>query len=195
MSTRRRLNTEERRHEILAAAGTCFRASPYPSVSLATIAAASASSEALIYHYFKNKAGLHAATVSAALTRQHNARAGALTDLIDGQPTSYRVEVFLLAHLDAMVTDPLLLPAPGEPTATVALRQEAEERFSQELAELVGTSPDYARHQWAVTGAAGFLHRAALRWSQLGFPADQRRPLVEATIGALHGAVGDWGGG
>ncbi|MDR7328929.1 TetR/AcrR family transcriptional regulator [Corynebacterium guangdongense] len=192
MNTRRRLSTAERRHDILTAAREHFRRSPFAEVSVPAIADDAGSSQSLIYHYFRSKPGLHTATVAHALESQHRRRAEALAALEDGQPLHYRVETLFLAHLDAIAEEPLLLPGATEPESTLLVRREAETAFAQELSDLIGVGDATARHRWAVTGIIGFLHRAAGLWSRDGFPADQRRPLIEATLGAMEGALGDW---
>ena len=53
-------------------------------------------------------------------------------------------------------------------------------------------NPDWQRGRIGVVGFLGFLGAAAQQWVAAGCPADQRGPLVEAALGALQGAIGDW---
>ncbi|WIM72747.1 TetR/AcrR family transcriptional regulator [Corynebacterium suedekumii] len=191
MSTRRRLSTAERRAVILDAARDAFAAAPYPEVSVPAIAAASGSSQALVFHYFSAKAGLHAAVVADAVSRLHAAQDAAVGQLAPGQPVRDRVRELLIVHLDHVRTDSSLISGPGEPSATRAVRDDARADLVTRLAELLGTT-GVARHDWALWGWVGFLDRVARRWHEAGCPEDERWPLIEAALGALEGALGDW---
>lgn len=188
---RRRLSSEERSAAILAAAETHFRLQSYPAASVGAIAADSGSSQALVFHYFATKSGLFTALIDARLHLLREAHRAALTTLEPGQPVRTRVEAVLLAHLDAVAADPLLIAGPGEPESARDARLRADEELAELLAEETGIH-NFARHRWAVTGIVGFLGRAAAEWATADCPADQRHPLVEATLGALEGALGDW---
>lgn len=192
MTTRKRLSTTERRHHILTAARAHFRRATYAEVSVPSIAGDAGSSQALIYHYFRSKSGLHTAVVVASLDQQRQARCDAVTALEAGQPVRYRTERLIGTHLDAIPADPLLLAGPAEPESTLVARRQAEAALGEELRSLIGIGTDNTRHRWAVTGIIGFLHRAAETWAHEGFPGNEREPLVAATLGALEGALGDW---
>src|SRR5665648_1078179 len=49
-----------------------------------------------------------------------------------------------------------------------------------------------ARHEFALWGFFGFLDAACLCWVERGCPDDERVALVDAGLGALEGALGDW---
>ena len=51
----------------------------------------------------------------------------------------------------------------------------------------------WARHEYALWGYFGFLDHACLHWVEQGCPADDRDAVAEACLGALQGALGDWG--
>ncbi len=63
---RRRLELDERRDELLAAARAEFQARSYDEVSLDQVAARAGASKALLYHYFSSKRALYTATVKQA---------------------------------------------------------------------------------------------------------------------------------
>ncbi|WP_290220045.1 TetR/AcrR family transcriptional regulator [Corynebacterium atrinae] len=191
MSTRKRLSTSERRLVILDAARKAFRDHDYPDASVPDIAAASGSSQALVFHYFSSKAGLHAALVQDATTRLAAAHRQAIESLPDGSSTRDRIQALLLAHLDAIAANPSLVAGPGEPPITREVRDEARAEFVALLRAMLGIG-DFARHEWALWGWVGFLDRVARRWQESGCPEDQRWPLIDATLGALEGALGDW---
>lgn len=63
---RRRLDLDERRDELLAAARAEFTARPYDEVSLDHVAARAGASKALLYHYFPSKRALYTETLKQA---------------------------------------------------------------------------------------------------------------------------------
>lgn len=189
--TRRRLSKTERRTHLLAAAAGHFRTRDYPDVSLTEVADDADASPALIFHHFSTKAGLYTALIDDALTHLHTRRGAALAALDDGQPVNYRIETLLKTHLAALAADPLLLPRPGEPAAAAETRNRADHDFAAQLSEAIGVGT-FPRHRWAVHGIVGFVGAAAVLWQEKGFHDDERRPLLEAALGALEGGLGDW---
>ena len=75
---------------------------------------------------------------------------------------------------------------PGDEAAQV--RRQAREAA---VAEVVGGSRGH-RDDFALWGYLGFLDDACLRWVRAGCPDDQRHSLIDATLGCLEGALGDW---
>ena len=71
------------------------------------------------------------------------------------------------------------------------VRREAREAAVAALAEVVGGSRGH-RDDFALWGYLGFLDDACLRWVRAGCPDDQRHSLIDATLGCLEGALGDW---
>jgi AcrR family transcriptional regulator len=192
---RLRLDTQQRRDAILEAAGRCYAAAPYAEVSVAEIAEAAAASQALIFHYFGSKAELFAELISVSIQQLRAAQAAADAALSPGVPARDRVRASLLVYLDHIADHPAAWAAPligaGEPAEAVAVRREARAQYVQTLAALL--PPDTGRHDYALWGYFGFLDQACLHWVELGCPDDQRHSLVESALGALEGALGDWG--
>lgn len=185
MSTRRRLSTGERRAAILAAAREHFSTTHYPDASVPTIAAASGSSQSLVFHYFGSKAGLYAALVEDSLRSLVDA------PLPQADSTRDRVSLLLQGYFDALAADHTLVAGIGEPEAAVTHRRVAASALVEKLREIIGVG-DFPRHIWALWGWVGFLEAAGRHWVDDGCPADQRWPLIEAALGALEGALGDW---
>ncbi len=79
----------------------------------------------------------------------------------------------------------------GEPEAAVAHRRQAASVLVEKLKEITGIG-DFARHHWALWGWVGFLEAGGRRWVEAGCPEEQRWPLIDAALGALEGALGDW---
>lgn len=191
MSTRKRLSTSERRLVILEAAREAFRNHDYPDVSVPEIAAASESSQALVFHYFSSKAGLHAALVQDSVSRLAAAHQQAIDALPPGSNSRDRIQAVLLAHLDAIAADPVLVAGPGEPPATRSIRDEARTEFVRHLRSDLGIDA-FSRHGWALWGWVGFLEGVARHWHEAGCPEEHRWPMINAALGALEGALGDW---
>ena len=78
-----------------------------------------------------------------------------------------------------------------EPGEAARVRQEAREAAVRALAEVVGGSRGH-RDDFAFWGYLGFLDDACLRWVRAGCPDDQRHNLIDAALGCLEGALGDW---
>lgn len=190
---RQRLSVEQRRAAILAAARAHFASTGYVAASTATIAENSGSSTALVFHYFGSKAGLYTAVLGETLSRIAAAQRAAEEALPAGVPVRDRVRALLFVHLDHLVTDPFAAVGDhAEPAEALELRQEARAAFVARLQSLLGID-DWPRHRYAVWGYVGFLEQACRRWREDGYPEADRHPLVDAALGALEGALGDWG--
>lgn len=175
---RRRLAPAARQEAIIEAARLAFAEQPYDQVSMAAIARSAGASEALAYHYFGSKAGLHAEVLrtvdeSIALTQEQ-----AVAQLPANADERERVRAHVDAYLDAIQTGGLS-PIGG---TDETLRDEQQAR----LRALVGlrSGADYA-----MTGTLAFLDAAVGLWLERGAPTAQRADLAEAVTGALIGAV------
>lgn len=195
MAGTRRLDVEARRAQILDAARAAFAAAPYSEVSTAQIARASGSSQALLFHYFGTKADLYAVVAREAIDALTSTQLAANEALPAGVPVRDRVKVSLETYLDYIHSHPESWATPlrggAEPEAVVAMRAEARAANVDRLATLLGVH-GWTRHTYALWGFLGFLDQACLHWVDQGCPADQRNPLIDAALGALEGALGDW---
>lgn len=192
---RRRLDVEQRRAEILDAARRLYADAPYDRVSVAEISRASGSSQALVFHYFVTKAGLYAAVVHSAIVDLRAAQEAANAALPHSAPARDRVRAALEVYLDHIASHPQTWAAPlrggSEPIEAQDVRADARAIYVRLLAQLLGVS-GWARHEFALWGYFGFVDQACLHWVDQGCPADQRHPLIDAALGALEGALGDW---
>ncbi|WP_149205089.1 TetR/AcrR family transcriptional regulator [Actinotalea subterranea] len=195
---RRRLDPEERREAILAAAVDAFAAQPYDRVGIATLAADVGASEALVYRYFTSKADLYAHVVQLAVDDLRTRQAAALATIAPGAPARDTVRTSLHVYLDHVRDHPTGWSAPqlathAEPEAAAAVRREARRDWVERLATLLrpdGTGP---RDDYALWGFYGFVDAACLHWVTRGCRDEERGSLVDAALGALEGALGDWG--
>ena len=193
---RRRLSTQERRAVILAAARDAFASSAYAEVSTAQVAEASGSSTGLVFHYFGSKAQLYAEVVRGAMQDRAAALASAQAALPDGVPVRDRVRAAVMVQLDHVAGRPGVWASPlgggEEPPEALAVRREARADEVDALRALLPVVGG-ARHEYALWGWLGFLDQVCLRWTRAGCPDDERHSLADAALGALEGALGDWG--
>lgn len=192
---RKRLQTEERRGEILRAARERYAQGTFTEVTAADIAEAAGASQALVFHYFDTKAGLYAAVVRDAVERLAQAQRRAVAAVPEGAPVRDRVRASLLVYLDHIASHARAwaFPLVGgvEPPEAIEIRRTARAGYVDALRALIGES-DWARHEYAFWGYFGFLDQACLRWTERGCPNAERDALIDAALGSLEGALGDW---
>lgn len=192
---RRRLDTESRRAEILEAAHTLYATAPYSEVTVAQVAERSGASQALIFHYFGNKAGLYTAVVDDALARLRAAQSRVIDALPPGVPVRDKVRASLEVYLDQVAANPSAWAgAPAafeEPAVALRARRDSRAEWVRLLGDLLGVG-DWPRHTYALWGYFGFVDEICRRWAAEGTPADRRGHLLDAALGALQGALGDW---
>jgi len=192
---RLRLGVETRTDAILAAATECFSRSSYSDVSVADIARIADASEALVYRYFGTKSALYARLVAQAVHQLADAQREAVAALHPNTPVQAKVRAALGVYLDHVATHPRTwaagYDASGEPPEATAIRATAQRAYVDALAQMLRPNPG-VRHHYALWGAVGFLNAACLEWVRGGCPPSDRGPVIEASLGALEGALGDW---
>lgn len=194
---RRRLDPDARREAILAAAAEAFSREQYADVTVASVARLAGSSDALLYRYFAGKDQLYTAVVELAIKDLLDRQATALAELPAGVPVRDRILTATSVYLDHIAHHPQAwaLPLSGlasEPAITAAVRTRARGEYVERLRALLTPSVT-ARHEYALWGYFGFLDAACLRWVHEQCPDEGRDPLLDAAVGALEGALGDWG--
>ena len=190
------MDPAERRELILSAASRAFASRPYEEVSLAEIAEEAQASEALVHKYFANKAGTYAQVLQRAADELAERTRRAADALPAGSSARDRVRASILTYLDFIAERSpgwmaYQILAGHEPGEAAQVRQAARESAVEALADVVGGSHGY-RDEFALWGYLGFLDDACLRWVHAGCPAEQRHSLVDAALGCLEGALGDW---
>jgi len=190
------MDPAERRELILSAASRAFASRPYEEVSLAEIAEEAQASEALVHKYFVGKAGIYAQVLQGAVDELAERTRQADAALPEGSSARDRVRASVLTYLDFIAERSpgwmaYQILAGHEPGEAARVRQEAREAAVRALAEVVGGSRGH-RDDFAFWGYLGFLDDACLRWVRAGCPNDQRHSLVDAALGCLEGALGDW---
>jgi AcrR family transcriptional regulator len=191
------MNPQERRERILRAASEAFSEKPYGEVTIGSIALAAGASEALVYQYFSGKAELYTEVVRgviAELQARHDAAQAALGE---NTPARDRVRAWITVWLEDLARRPhgwaaMATPGSMEPREVADLRADAREHEVTRLREfLLPNQGD--RATYALQGFTGFLESAWSFCARNGCPEDQRWPMIEAALGALEGALGDWG--
>ena len=190
------MDPAERRELILSAASRAFASRPYEEVSLAEIAEEAQASEALVHKYFANKAGTYAQVLQRAADELAERTRRAADALPAGSSARDRVRASILTYLDFIAERSpgwmaYQILAGHEPGEAAQVRQAARESAVEALADVVGGSHGY-RDEFALWGYLGFLDDACLRWVHAGCPDEQRHSLVDAALGCLEGALGDW---
>lgn len=193
---RRRLDPAERREAILEAAARVFASRPYEDASIAAVSSAAEGSEALVYKYFAGKAELYAHVLRRAVVAFTTRQDAALATLADGVPVRDSVRAITIAHLDEVAANPRgwaspVRRPPGEPETAEAVRTEARRADVARLRALLSPSTT-ARHDYALVAWFGFLDAACRVWAERGCPADERWSIIDAALGGLEGALGDW---
>ena len=190
------MDPAERRELILSAASRAFASRPYEEVSLAEIAEEAQASEALVHKYFVGKAGIYAQVLQGAVDELAERTRRADDALPEGSSARDRVRASVMTYLDFIAERSpgwmaYQILAGHEPGEAARVRQEAREAAVRALAEVVGGSRGH-RDDFAFWGYLGFLDDACLRWVHAGCPDNQRHSLIDAALGCLEGALGDW---
>jgi len=192
---RHRLGAATRTDAILHAAAELFARSPYPLVSVADIAQAADASEALVFRYFGTKADLYAQVVARGARQLADAELEAIAALHPNTPVQAKLRAALVIYLDHIASHPKTWAAnnggTGEPPEAVLARAAARQDHIDALTRLLAPNTS-ARHRYSLWGYLGFLDAACLAWVRAGCPASDRGPIIEAALGSLEGALGDW---
>ena len=190
------MDPAERRELILSAARRAFASRPYEEVSLAEVAQEAQASEALVHKYFAGKAGLYAQVLRHAADELAERTRQADDALPPNSSARDRVRTSILTYLDFIAERSpgwmaYQILAGHEPGEAAQVRQAARGAALAALSDVVGGRRGH-RDDFALWGYLGFLDDACLRWVHAGCPDDQRHSLVDAALGCLEGALGDW---
>ncbi|MGP6174900.1 TetR/AcrR family transcriptional regulator [Corynebacterium sp. A21] len=191
---RKRLDPDARRAAILEAAASQFATTPYDRVKIAAISEQADASDALIYRYFRSKEGLYESVLEQALEELSRHRDQALSQQPAGSSIRDRIQVVTAVHLEHLAGIPGQIPlhkSGAEPTGATELRAESEAELIELLHSELNPSQQL-RHEFALHGYLGFLNSAGAHWASQGCTEDARWALIDAALGALEGALGDW---
>lgn len=193
---RTRLDPDARRAAILDAAAEAFTDQPYSEVTVSSIARRAGASDALLYRYFSGKEELYTEIVRLTIDELVAQQGEALGKLDGGVPVRDRVRAATEIYLDHIATHPIAWAMPlrhpgSEPSSAAAIRGHARRDYVDRLRAMLAPSGQL-RHEYALWGYFGFLDAACLQWVERGCLADDRDSLIDAALGSLEGALGDW---
>ncbi len=187
-----RLAPQERRAALLEAAGEVFASADYTEAGVADVAALSGVSEALVFRYFSTKAELHAAVVGTWFDELAARQDAAVAAVPDGAPVRDRVRAMLEVLLDDAARGARWWIEPGSfPPGSVAVVAAARDAQTARLRAMLPAH--WRRYDYALEAWPGFVEAAVRTWVTRGCPDQERGHLLEASLGALQGALGDWG--
>jgi AcrR family transcriptional regulator len=178
---RTRLDTEERRSQLLRLGVEHFGRVPYDDVSIDDIASAAGISKGLLYHYFPTKKAFYAATVRAAAERLVE-----VTAKPSGVPPAEQLTRSLDAYLDfvrehAAAYATLMRSGVGVDPQIARIVDDTRETFVERLAEAIrGLVPpsgdgDGAMVDLALRGWVGMCEHVSLAWTA---PRQNRKKSV-----------------
>ena len=191
--TRLRLDTAERREQLLAAGVDLLSRRPHEEVSIEEIAAAAGASKGLLYHYFPTKKDF----ILAAIERGQRELAARLRPDPDLPPEA-QLDASLDAFLDYVEENATAFRAifrgvDGDPEIMAALETGRAEQMKTLMDALAGwedspvsTDPSPPLEA-AIQGWLFFVDGAVLRWLEHG--GLDRRQLALLLKTALAGAV------
>ncbi|GAB3082824.1 TetR/AcrR family transcriptional regulator [Corynebacterium aquatimens] len=195
--TRTRLTVEQRRAEILDTAASIFDAAPFNEISTTQIATQCGISQGLIFHYFESKAGLYAAVLEQRFAHLRASIAQCTEGLPPNTPARETLKAAVGVYLDYIAQRPAAWVAETRgndiPAEALFVRIDQRDRSVSQLRELLSGAMGHPRAEFAVTGFFGFVDAICVDWADAGCPVDKRHALIETALGALEGALGDWG--
>jgi AcrR family transcriptional regulator len=184
-----RLDTDERRAQLLALGKDAFAGSTYDEVSIDDIARAAGISKGLLYHYFPTKRDLYVAGL-----REIAAELVAKTEAVsDDLAPLERVRAGIDAYLDhvsikARAYIALMRGGIGSDPEVVAVLDETRGRLIQQLLHGAEDTPlaallPHPLFKIAVRGWIGFVEAASLDW--LARPQGDRTALRDLLVDVL----------
>jgi AcrR family transcriptional regulator len=188
-----RLQTDERRRQLLEAGARVFTERSYDDASMAEVARAAGISKGLLYHYFPSKRDLFVATLEAAAAELRE-----ITQPDPGTPIPDQLLAVLDAylrwieeHADSYVR--LLESATGSDDVRSYMAQMRASTVERMLDVLV-RSGDPAAVRTALHGFLWFIDGACLDWlANRDLTHEQLRDLLAATFAGAVGAAAQAG--
>jgi AcrR family transcriptional regulator len=184
-----RLQTDERRRQLLEAGAKVFTERSYDDASMAEVARAAGISKGLLYHYFPSKRDLFVATLEAAAAELRD-----LTEPDPSRPIPEQLGAILDAYL-GWIEDhadsyaKLLESATGSDDVRSYMAQMRAGTVERILGALV-KSGDPAAIRTAVHGFLWFIDGACLDWlASKDLTREQLRDMLVTTFAGAIGAA------
>jgi AcrR family transcriptional regulator len=184
-----RLQTDERRRQLLEAGAKVFTERSYDDASMAEVAREAGISKGLLYHYFPSKRDLFVATLEAAAAELRD-----ITEPDPSKPVPEQLNAILDTYL-AWIEDhadsyaKLLESATGSDDVRSYMAQMRAGTVERILATLV-KGGDPAAIRTAVHGFLWFIDGACLDWlAAKDLTRDQLRDMLVTTFAGAIGAA------
>jgi AcrR family transcriptional regulator len=184
-----RLQTDERRRQLLEAGARVFTERSYDDASMAEVARAAGISKGLLYHYFPSKRDLFVATLEAAAAELRD-----ITEPDPSRPIPEQLAAILDAYL-AWIEDhadsyaKLLESATGSDDVRSYMAQMRSGTVERILGTLV-TGGDPAAVRTALNGFLWFIDGACLDWlASKDLTREQLRDMLVTTFAGAIGAA------
>ena len=166
MPKRVRLETDERRRQLLETGLRRFGDRPYGDVSMAEIAQAAGVSHGLLYHYFPSKRQFY-----IEILRHIGDRLAAMTDPDPALSPPQQLRTGLRAHVDFAADFPdayrtLVLGGNGADPKLTRLVESARWRSLRPIMAALGIHEPEPRLRIALRGWSSFNESAVLEWLQ-----------------------------
>ena len=187
--TRRRLEPQHRREQLLDTAAAMFAEKPYEDVYVEDIAARAGVSRALLYHHFPSKRDLYVAIFKRASNR-FLARVGPDPQL----PLAEQLAAGLEAHIQSFVDHPFEAVAinrgalSDDPAIQAIISEELNVVGQRLVNELVAEGHLRDATEIAVEGWLAFVRAACVKWIQS--QNISRADLTEMCLRAFDCALG-----
>ena len=162
--TRKRLELDARRAQLLALGLSAFSTKSYDAVSIDDLAQLAGVSKGLLYHYFPSKRDLYVATVREAAD-QLLSRILPDAGLLPLDQLRHGVDAYLQyvrENADAYLS--LMQSGVGRDREVHAIVERTRQRFVQTMLERIGSVKLSALQRVSVRGWVGMVEAASLDW-------------------------------
>ena len=188
--TRLRLETDERRQQLVELGLERFGAKAYDEVSIDDLAEAAGISKGLLYHYFPTKRAFYTACVAEAAAQLLEAITVAAKP--DAEPLE-RLDFAIAAYLDYVQEHQrayanLMITGVGVDEECRAIVDETRAKLIDELLSGMGENVSLTPGlKIALRGWVGFAETATLAWAEEGSPVSTRkmRDLLKTALLAV----------
>ncbi len=187
--TRRRLEPQQRREELLDTAAAMFAEMPYEAVLMEDIAARAGVSRALMYHHFPSKRELY-----VEILRRASSRFLARVSPDPQLPLIEQLAIGLEAHIQSILDHPFEAVAINrgvlsyDPAIQAIISEELNVVGQRLIDQLVAQGHARGATEIAVDGWLAFVRAASVKWVQSR--RISRAELSEMCLGAFGSALG-----
>jgi AcrR family transcriptional regulator len=192
-ATRTRLDVDERRALLLAAAADLFEQRAYDAVSIEDVAAAAGVSKGLVYHYFSGKRELYVAHVERGAREALAAIIQSVAEVDDDAPNDARLRAALrgwMLHVraHARTYETVVRGGLGSDADVQQIATDLRAEFTTVLGAIFGGHATTDLGPIAIAGWLGFVESATLEWVNTPQIQDPE-PVIEIALAVLAAAI------